>query len=387
MLKRYLLSPGPFEVPPEVLLEMARPVYHHRTPQFKQALKNAVEGLRYVFRTQGDVFIFASSGTGAMEASVANVVNPGEEAIVVRGGKFGERWGELCEAFGAKVIPIDIEWGEAVEPEAIARALEKHPDAVAVYTTLCETSTGVVTDVKAVGEIVAPTNALLVVDGISAVGAVEFEMDAWNVDLLAVGSQKALMLPPGLAFLAVSEKAWQKVDKTAARRAYYFDLPAARKSGIKSDTPYTPAISMVIGLVKALELIREEGLDNVWRRHDALAEATRAGARALGLEVFSRSPSNSVTAIKLPEEVDGDALTKLLRDAYGVTIAGGQSQLKGKICRIAHMGYAGPFDVVTALAALEIGLAELGHKVSIGAGVAAAEEVLFARRSDWARRS
>ena len=387
MLKRYLLSPGPFEVPPEVLLEMARPVFHHRTPQFKEALGRAIEGLRYVFRTKGDVFIFASSGTGAMEACVANVLEAGGKAIVVRGGKFGERWGELCEAFGAEVVPLDVEWGDVVSREQVAGALKQHPDARAVYTTLSETSTGVLTDIKTIGEVVAQSNALLVVDGISSIGGVEFEMDAYKVDLLAVGSQKALMMPPGLAFLGVSEKAWKKIESTKGRRAYYFDLKAARKSGAKTDTPYTPAITAVMGLLKALELIREEGLENVWGRHDALAEATRAGAGAMGLELFSKVPANTVTAIRLPESVDGDALVKLLRDNYGVTIAGGQSQLKGKICRIAHMGYAGPFDVVTALAALEIGLKELGHDVTLGSGVAAAEEILVSRRNDWAKRS
>jgi len=387
MLKRYLLSPGPFEVPPEVLLEMARPVFHHRTPQFKDALAEAIEGLRYVFRTEGDVFIIASSGTGAMEACVSNVLDPGETAIVVRGGKFGERWGEICQAFGVEVVPIDVEWGDAISPEQVGDALKQHPDAKAVYTTLCETSTGVLTDVKSIGKIMANSDALLVVDGISSIGGVEFEMDAYKVDLLAVGSQKALMLPPGLAFLAASKKAWKKIDATADRRAYYFDLKAAQKSGAKTDTPYTPAIASVMGLLKALEMIRDEGLEHVWRRHDALAEAARAGAVAMGLELFSKAPANTVTAIKLPESVDGDALTKLLRDSYGVTIAGGQSQLKGKICRIAHMGYAGPFDVVTALAALEIGLDELGYDVTLGSGVAAAEKALASRRDVWAIRS
>ncbi len=387
MLKRYLLSPGPFEVPPEVLLEMAKPVFHHRTPQFKKALGEAVEGLRYVFRTEGDVFIIASSGTGAMEACVANVLEPGEKAIVVRGGKFGERWGGLCEAFGAEMVPLDVEWGHAVSPDRVSRALKEHPDTKAVYTTLCETSTGALTGVKAIGEIVGETDALLVVDGISSVGGVEFEMDSYGVDLLAVGSQKALMLPPGLAFIGVGEKAWKKIDATKGRRAYYFDLKAARKSAAKTDTPFTPAITSVMGLLKALEMIRDEGLEHVWRRHDALAEAARAGAVAMGLKLFAENPASTVTAITLPQGLDGDALTKLLRDGYGVTIAGGQSQLKGRICRIAHMGYAGPFDIVTALAALEIGLKELGHDVTLGSGVAAAERVLVSRRDDWARRS
>ncbi len=380
MLKRYLLTPGPFEVPPDVLLEMARPVFHHRTPQFMEMLAKVTESLREVFQTKNDVFVFASSGTGAMEAAVANMLAPGERALVVRGGKFGERWAEICEAFGIHVVPIDVEWGDSVDPGLIKQHLAKDKAIAAVLATQCETSTGALTDVKALGEIVRNHSAILVVDGISSVGAVEMQTDGWSVDCLAVGSQKALMLPPGLGFLSVSQKAWDKMAKLSRRHAYYFDLRAARKAAADSDTPYTPAISMVRGLAKALEMILSEGVGNCWRRHGILAEAARAAAKAMGMKLYTKHPADSLTVIELPEAVAGEKLVKKMRDEYGVTIAGGQSQLKGKICRIAHMGYVGIFDIITAIAGLEVVLHEMGWKVQLGSGTSAAEEVFLRHR-------
>ena len=371
------MTPGPAEVPPETLLELARPVFHHRTSEFRAILAQVTDDLKYVFGTEADVFVFTASGTGAMEASVVNLLRPGDKAVCVRGGKFGERWGELAERFGAEVIAIDPAWGDPPDPEAIRKALAEHPDVAAVYVTLCETSTGVAA-VEAIGRIVAGTDACLVVDGISSVGAVPLRADAWGVDMVVVGSQKALLLPPGLAFLSVSEKAWKRVDAVPSR-GYYFDLKAARKAMAgKGDTPYTPANTLVAALARSLRMIREEGIESVWARHHKLAEATRQAARALGLELLASAPSDAVTAITMPEGVDADALRKILRGRYGVSVAGGQAALKGRIIRIGHFGYIDTLDTLGALAALEMALAEMGAEVPLGAGVAAAQKALMA---------
>jgi aspartate aminotransferase-like enzyme len=375
-MKNYLLAPGPTPVPEEALLELAKPVYHHRTPQFKKLFKDTCEGLKEVFLTKNDVFIFAASGTGAMEAAVVNLLGREDAALVVQGGKFGERFGELCKAYNIETELVDVEWGRAVEPAEIEKRLKANPKIAAVFVTLCETSTGVHSDVKAIGEIVKKTDAVLVVDGISSVGAVECRTDEWGIDMLVVGSQKALMLPPGLALLAVSPKAWKKVEKNSPS-AYYFDLKAAKKALDKGDTPYTPALTLIIALKKTTEMILEQGLERTWARSSLLAEATRAAAEALGLELLAERPSDAITAIKLPEGIDGEAVPKKMRDEYGVTIAGGQAKLKGKIARIAHMGYISGFDVLTAIAALEMTLKELGATIELGKGLTAAEEVLL----------
>ncbi|HUT34772.1 MAG TPA: alanine--glyoxylate aminotransferase family protein [Planctomycetota bacterium] len=377
-MKERLMTPGPAEVPPETLLELAKPVFHHRTKEFRATLMAVTQGLKDIFRTKNDVFIFTSSGTGAMEASVSNLLAPGDKALCVRGGKFGERWGELCERFGAMAIHLDVEWGQAVEPAAIGAALAKDPDIAAVYVTLCETSTGVATDVEAIGKIVAGTGACLVVDGISGVGAMPMETDAWGVDLLVVGSQKALLLPPGLAFLSVSPKAWARVEK-APRRSYYFDLIAAREALAAEDTPYTPANTLVAALRKSLDLLRKEGIEAVWARHAKTAAATRAAVEAMGLRVYAAAPADALTAVALPEGMDAEAVRSLLKKKYGVAVAGGQGNLKGKIIRIGHLGYVDTLDTLGALAALEMVLAEMGAKVAPGAGVAAAQKVLLAK--------
>ncbi len=376
-MKERLLTPGPAEVPPETLAELAKPVFHHRTQKFRDILAAVTDDLKYIFGTQNDVFVLTSSGTGAMEASVTNLLAPGDKALCVRGGKFGERWGELCERFGAEVIPIDPEWGDPATPEQIAAALAEHPDIAAVYATLTETSTAVVTDVEAIGKIVAETDACLVVDGISAIGAVPLKADEWGVDMLVVGSQKALLLPPGLAFISVSPKAWARVE-AAPRRAYYFDLLKARKTQqAKGDTPFTPANTLVAALGKSLQRIREEGIENVWARHAAIAESVRTAARAIGLELLASAPANSVTALVMPDGIDAEEVRSKLRAEFGITIAGGQAQLKGKIIRVGHIGYIDALDTLGAIAALEMVLSDLGADVPLGAGVAAAQQVLM----------
>lgn len=380
MKKVLLLTPGPTPVPENVLLAMARPMIHHRTSEFQEILKEVEEGLKYVFCTKNDVLIFASSGTGAMEGSIANLLSSGDTAIVVRAGKFGERWGEICEAYGIKVVALDVEWGNTVTPKEIESALQKNPQTKAVFITQCETSTGVATDVEAVAKIVSKTNAVLVVDAVSSLGAMELKMDEWGVDAVVSGSQKGLMIPPGLAFAALSEKAWKLVSMSKCPK-YYFDFTKARKSIQKIDTPYTPAVSLVTGLNEALKMIRAEGLENVIARHSRLAQATRNAMLAIGLELFSQHPSNTVTPVKVPSGVDGEKLVKNIRSKYGISIAGGQDEMKGKIFRIACLGYVSEFDLLTGISAIEMELLEQGFKIEMGKGVQAAQEVFSANKA------
>ena len=378
MRKEYLLAPGPTQVPPEVLLEMARPVFHHRTAEYRKLHQDVLEDLKTVFRTRNDVYTMTSSGTGAMETAVVNVLSPGEKALVVQGGKFGERWVNLCKAFGAQPIVIDVPWGKAVDPEEIRKHLKADPSIGAVYTQLCETSTGVVFDMQAIGAVVKETAAILVCDGISAVGAIPMETDAWGIDMLISGSQKALMLPPGLAFITVSPKAWKRIDERKPM-AFYFDIKKARKNLATFDNPWTPAVTLMVGLKKSLQIINARGIEQVWKDHTRLAKAARAAAKAMGLQVFADPPADCVTAIRLPDSIDGEALVKRLRKDCGITIAGGQDQLKGKIIRISHMGYADSTDVIIAISAVEMLLVEMGHKLEIGAGVRAAEMALLGK--------
>ena len=375
MQKNYLLTPGPTPVPTEALLAMAKPIIHHRTPQFVSILKEAVEGLKYVYQTKNDVFIFTSSGTGAMESSIANTLSAGDKAICIRGGKFGERWSEICNAYGIKNIDVDVEWGKAVDPKVIEKLLNENKDVKAVFTTLCETSTGVITDIQKIGEIVARTNAILVVDAISALGSVPIKTDAWKIDIVASGSQKGLMVPPGLAFVSVSQKAWKLVE-TAKSPSYYFNFKAAKKAADKDDTPWTPAVTLVIGLVEALKMIKQDTLEGVFARHKKMADAIRAAAKGLGLSLLApTAPSDAVTAINLPANIDGEKLVKVMRDTYGVGVAGGQDALKGKIVRIASMGFMTQWDMIIAISCLEIVLKQMGYKFELGSGVKAAEEV------------
>ena len=377
MKKDYLMTPGPTPVPPEVLLSMAKPIIHHRTPQFQAIIKECVEGLKYVFQTQNDVFIFTSSGTGAMEASVCSVLSPGDKAITVQGGKFGERWTELCKSFGVAPVVIDVKWGQKVNPVDIENILRKDKSIRAVYTTLCETSTGVTADIKTIGEIVKKFDAVLVVDAISGLGAVEFKTDEWSVDLAVAGSQKGLMIPPGLAFITVSPKAWKLIETCKSPR-YYFDLRLAKKAMQDTDTPFTPAITLFIGLAEALKMIKTEGLDTILARHKRMSEAVRNAVQALGLKLYAPTAySDAVTSVYVPEGVDGNKLVKIMRDKYGVGIAGGQSELKGKIFRVATMGYMTEFDCVVAISALETVLKESGYKFNVGSGLKAAQEVLL----------
>jgi aspartate aminotransferase-like enzyme len=349
MKKNYLLTPGPTPLPPEICEALSRPIIHHRTPQFQAVLKEVAEGLRAAFQTKNDVFILASSGTGAMEAAVVNLLSWGDKALVIQGGKFGERWTELCEAYGVKPIVLNVAWGKDLDPQTLKQYLKKEPAIKVVFATLCETSTGVTFDIKGLAEAVAETDVVLAVDAISGLGAIDLQMDAWGVDVVVSGSQKGFMLPPGLGFIAVSKKAWKLVEASQCPK-YYFDLKVAKKAYDKTDTPFTPAIGLVIALNEALKMMRSEGLENVFARHKKLADATRAAMKALGLELFAPdAASDAVTAARVPQGVDGEKLVKVMRDEYGVTIAGGQGEMKGKIIRIAHMGYISEFDIILGL--------------------------------------
>jgi serine---pyruvate transaminase len=375
MKKRYIMTPGPVDVPPQVLLAMAQPIIHHRSPDYTPIFKEVNEGLKYVYQTKNPVLSFASSGSGAMESAVVNLLSPGDKMLSVQGGKFGERWADIGRAYGLNPIVIDVTWGEAVDPKIIEKHLKENPDIKAVYVTLCESSTGVLTDVKAIAEIVSKTNAVLVVDAISGLLTTPLKTDEWGIDVVVAGSQKALMCPPGMAFTSFSEKAWKLVEVSKLPK-FYFSWKSAKKNLDKDTTTFTPAITTTFGLQAALKMIKEEGIENVWARHERLAKAMRTGVQALGLELYAKTPAPTLTAIKVPEGVDGKAWPKTLRDKFGVTVAGGQGDVTGKIIRVAQMGYASTFDVVLALSAIELSLTELGYKVELGKGIKAAEGAL-----------
>ncbi len=374
-MKQRLMTPGPVEIPPEVLMEMAYPVFHHRTPRHKAMVAETVARAKEVFQTQGDIVILSSSGTGGMEAAVVNLVQPGEKMIAVNGGKFGERWGKIGKCYGANVIEIEIEWGESVEPDVIREMLEEHPDTVAVFTTLSDTSTGAATDIQAIGEIVGKTSAVLVVDGISTVGAMEMRTDEWGADVVIAGSQKALLVPPGLAVLAISGKAKHRIE-SLPQRCFYFDLKAALAKAAEDDFPWTPGITLIRGLNKALELITSEGMENVWARHERAAAACRAGLEAMGFAILPKSPASPLTVAVVPDGIDGSQLLKDLEKLHGFKIAGGQEQYKGKLVRISHMGNVDAGDLLGVLGAIEACVRAQGMAVETGAGVAAAQGAL-----------
>ncbi|MFL5912258.1 MAG: pyridoxal-phosphate-dependent aminotransferase family protein [Gaiellaceae bacterium] len=377
-IKQYLMTAGPTPLPPAVSQVMAEPILYHRAPAFIEIYARCLERLPKVFQTGNDVLTFASSGSGAMESAVANLVRPGTPALVASCGKFGERWQELCDAFGADTRHFDAGWGNRVEPADLERELAQNEGVAVVFTTLSETSTGVVNDIQALAEVAHAAGAMLAVDAVSGLGAIPVNQDEWDVDVVVAGSQKALMCPPGLAFASANERALAYAAESPGRR-YYFDWGATAKGQRKDppDSPFTPAVTIFRALDVALGLIEEQGLENVFERHRTLGRASRAAAKALDLEIFGQEDerANVVTAMKLPEAIDGGKVPKLMRDKYGVTIAGGQGKLKGKIARIAHCGYFAPFDIVTTISAFEMTLRELGHDVEPGAGVGAAERV------------
>lgn len=377
MKKKYLLAPGPTPVPEHVSLEMAYPMVHHRTPQFSQIFAEAAEDSKYLFQTKQDVLILAATGTGGMEGCITNLFSPGDKLLVINGGKFGERWGKIGQAYGMNIIWHTVEWGKAASPDAIKKILDEDKDIRGVFVQACETSTTAAHPIEALSKLTRDReNTLLIVDGITGVGVFPLPMDDWKIDAMVTGSQKALGLPPGLALVALSDKAWKAAEKSKCPR-FYFDFKKERKNLADKTTAYTPAVSLVIGLRAVLKDIRAEGLENVHKRHSRLAQATRAAVQALGLKfVAPDAPADSTTGFFVPDGVDGGKLVKSLRDDFGVTMAGGQDQWKGKIVRIAHLGYVDTFDVVVAISSLEMALHKFGHKVEFGKGVAAAQKIL-----------
>jgi serine---pyruvate transaminase len=377
-IKQYLMTAGPTPLPPRVQAAMGEPVLYHRAPAFDALFKRVIERLPPIFGTANDVVVLTSSGTGAMESAVANLVRPGQAMLACAAGKFGERWIELGEAYGAEVVGYEPGWGARLQAAEVDRLLGEHPRIEVVFATLAETSTGVVHDVRGLNEAARAHGAVLCVDAISGLGAVDLPQDRWGVDVVVSGSQKSLMCPPGLAFASVSERARALAAENPGRR-YYFDWERTA-SGQREDPPnsaFTPAVTLFRAVDVALELILAEGLGRVFERHALLARAARAGIEALGLERFGPDDpdANVLTAATLPAEIEGAKVPKLMRDRYGVTVAGGQGHLRGRIVRIAHCGYYGAFDIVIALTALGMALRELGHDAEPGAGAAAAERV------------
>ncbi|HMF48110.1 MAG TPA: alanine--glyoxylate aminotransferase family protein [Candidatus Saccharimonadales bacterium] len=376
MIKHYLLSPGPTPIPNEVALAMSETMIHHRAPEFNRVFDEARHGLKKLFGTQSDVLMLASSGTGAMEASVANLFSPGDKVLVINGGKFGERWLNISNAYGLNPIDLKVGWGEAVKVADVEQQLKAHPDIRGVMVQASETSTTVFHPVKEIAKL-TQNGPLFLVDGVTAVGVVPLSMDEWGIDVLVTGSQKALMLPPGLGFIALSDRAWEKTKQAKLPR-FYFDLNLERKNQQKGSGAFTPAVSLIFGVRASLRMLEREGLENVYARHARLCKATRAAATALGLKLLAPdSPSPAATGIYLPQGIDADQVLEYLRDKMNITLAEGQDQLKGKVIRIAHIGYMGAFDVITAIAALEMALRKFGVEIPFGRGVAAAQEVLM----------
>jgi aspartate aminotransferase-like enzyme len=379
-IKQYLMTAGPTPLPPRVSTAMAEPVLYHRDPAGVALYARVLERLPAVFRTRNDVLLFAASGSGAMEAAVANLVRPGDPVLACAAGKFGERWIELCDAYGARTVRYEPGWGRRLDAAEIDRLLKENADVRVVFATLSETSTGIVHDVQAIAEAVRANDAMLAVDAVSGLGAVDLRQDEWGVDVVAAGSQKALMCPPGIALCSVSERALEYAAGRSGGR-YYFDFVTTAKNQRQDppNSPFTPPVTLLQALDVALDMIEQEGLDDVLGRHAILARATRAGVQAMGLELYGDPDerANVVTAVELPDDVDGGKVPKILRDSYGITANGGQGQLKGKIVRIAHTGYFGAFDIIVSLAGLEMTLARLGHQVELGAGPGAAQQVFL----------
>ncbi len=367
------MTPGPTAIPESVLAKFAEPVIHHRTSLFESEFKQFQDHLKWLFQTREEVLTLTCTGTGAMEAAVANLFSPGDSVIVVNAGKFGERWTKVSNAYGLKVTEIVVDRGNAVEVSVLEKTLLAQPGVKAVLFQASETSTGALMPVKAIIDLCKKHGVLSVCDGITAVGILNLPMDEWGIDVLITGSQKALMLPPGLAFIALSTAAWQSVSESKNAR-FYFDLLREKKMQEKQQTAWTPGISIIQGGVKSLSMLREEGLDSIFKRHETLARCTRAAAGALGLELFSTSPSPVLTTVRVPSGFSveqGKKIQKLMQEKYGVIITGGQDELQGKILRLSHFGYCDVFDVLTGIAALELALSDLGHPVTFGAGAGA----------------
>lgn len=378
MKKEYLMTPGPTPVPPAVLAAGALPMIHHRTPVYSEIFAKVNEDLKYVMRTKNDVLTFASSGTGAMESAVVNLFSTGEKIIVASNGKFGDRFSQIGNVYGLNVLDLKYEWGTVVNPADIEKALNENPDVKGVFVTQSETSTGVLNDIEKIASVVKKHDVLLIVDSITGLGAVDIRPDEWGLDVVMSGSQKGLMMPPGLSCVSVSDKAWEAVERSNLPK-FYFSYAKARKAlaGKSPTTPFTPAVSLVISLGAALDLMREEGVDNIIKRHTKLAQAARDGLEGLGLKLFAppEGRGNAVTPAYPPDGISATDIVKKMKADHGITIADGQDHLKGKVFRIGHLGYYDKFDILTTLSGLELTLKELGYDFELGAGVGAAAKV------------
>lgn len=378
--KTFLMIPGPTPVPERVLMEIAKHPIGHRSSEFSQILEAVYTDLKYVFQTKNDVLVYTASGTGAMDAALSNLINPGDKVLSLVIGNFGQRWAKIAKALGAEVDTIEVEPGNAINPNDLKAKLDADTDKKIKIVTLTqnETSTGVTNDVKALVAMIKDHGALSVVDGVTSLGAIECKMDEWGIDVLVSGSQKGFMIPPGLSFLAASDKAWE-VHKQCQRPDFYFNWEANRKSVVANSTAFTPAVSLFAGLKVALEMMKEEGLDNIIARHTKLATALRAGIKALGLKLFAvdeKYASNSITAVYPPEGISVPDIRKILKNDYDIVVANGQNQLKDKIFRMGTLGFVSERDVITAIGSLEATLNKLGYKFELGKGVAATIEYL-----------
>lgn len=373
MMKYYLMAPGPSMIPERVLLEMAKPIIHHRTKEFESVLAKVRNDLKLLFQTKNDVILMATTGSGMMEASVVNFFSPGDKVLCVVTGKFGERWSEQAKRFGLNVVDYVLEPGQACDLNAFEKLLKTHKPK-GVFSQACETSTGVVNPLKEMAKAV-DGESLFIVDAITALGISDIRTDEWGLDVVITGSQKALMLPPGLAMVSLNDKA-KSALKLSTIPKYYFDFQKELKFQTENTTHFTPAISLIRGLSVSLDMMKEEGFSNLFKRHARLAEATRAGVIGMGLELFAKAPSDSITAVKSPDGIDGSAVVSQMQKKYNVTIIGGQDSLKKKIFRLGHMGYCGDFDVLAMIAATEMTLIDLGHKVSLGSGISASLKVI-----------
>jgi len=377
--KQYLLIPGPTQVPPEVLSALSHPMINHRSADFKSVLTEVTEGLKWAYQTKNDILILTASGTGAMEASIVNILSPGDKVLILNIGAFGSRFVKIAKAYGLNVDEMKIERGKAVDPKDVENKLkaDKNKEIKAVIFQQNETSTGVLNDVKTIASIVSDHGALSVVDAVSGLLTADIRTDEWGLDVVAAGSQKAFMVPPGLSFVSMSEKAW-KAYETAKIPKFYFDLGAARKFAQTGETPWTPCVTVAFGLQIAFKMLKAEGLENIFKRHEKLSKAVRAGVKALGFGLLAedKNASKAVTAVIPPAGIDAEALRKAVREQYGVVLAGGQEDLKGKIFRIGHLGYADKMDIVTAFSALEMVASQMGAAIKMGHAVAAVEEAL-----------
>ena len=376
----FLRIPGPTPIPPSVQQALSRPMSGHRSNETSELFASLQPGLRKVFGTTQDVMILTGSGTSALEAAVVNTVQAADEVLVIVTGSFGERFAGICEAYGMIVHRLDVEWGNSFQVEDVKEHLKKHPAVKAVFATFCETSTGVINPISLLSNAVSEvSDALTIVDGVSCVGGVETNMDDWGIDILVTGSQKAFMLPPGLAFIAASDRAWKRIE-TNPHRGFYLDLINYKKDLKQGSTPFTPAISLLYGLNEVLKQLDAEGYSQVFARHTLMKEMTRTAFRALNIPLLTNDEdaSETVTAVQ-PEDFDADVFRKVLKNEFGLSIAGGQGRLKGKILRVGHMGYCSPADMLQTLAMMEIGLLKIGKKIELGKGVAAAQQIYLTR--------